>query len=60
MKVLVRDPGRIEFIGNHTDYKGGCALGGAVDRGIDVAMGVRAYGECRFISAGKGAGAPAG
>ncbi|HEY5777928.1 MAG TPA: galactokinase, partial [Terrimicrobiaceae bacterium] len=43
-------PGRIEFIGNHTDYNGGCALGAAVDRGITVAIATRSDGECHFVS----------
>ena len=43
-------PGRIEFIGNHTDYNGGCALGAAVDRGMNVAIAARDDGECHFVS----------
>lgn len=35
--VVTRAPGRIEFIGNHTDYNGGTVLGAAIDRGIWVA-----------------------
>ncbi|MBO6101942.1 MAG: galactokinase [Opitutales bacterium] len=31
-------PGRIEFIGNHTDYNGGLVMGVAIDRGISVAL----------------------
>ncbi|HNX05692.1 MAG TPA: galactokinase family protein, partial [Opitutales bacterium] len=30
--VTSRAPGRIEFIGNHTDYNGGMVMGVAVDR----------------------------
>jgi len=29
-------PGRIEFIGNHTDYNGGMVMGVALDRGVTV------------------------
>ena len=43
-------PGRIEVIGNHTDYNGGCALGAAVDRGMSVAISARDDGECHFVS----------
>ena len=32
-------PGRIEFIGNHTDYNGGLVMGVAVTEGITVAVG---------------------
>ena len=42
--------GRIEFIGNHTDYNGGCALGAAVDRGITLAIAGRSDGECHCAS----------
>ena len=36
--VIARAPGRLEFIGNHTDYNGGTVLGAAIDRGIWVAV----------------------
>lgn len=29
-------PGRVELLGNHTDYNGGVVLAGAIDRGITV------------------------
>ena len=34
-------PGRIEFIGNHTDYNGGLVMGAAVTEGITVAVSKR-------------------
>lgn len=34
-------PGRIEFIGNHTDYNGGLVMGAAVTEGITVAAAKR-------------------
>lgn len=34
-------PGRIEFIGNHTDYNGGLVMGAAVAEGIVVAVSRR-------------------
>lgn len=43
-------PGRIEFIGNHTDYNGGLVLGAAVTEGITVAVGRRADREIHLIS----------
>lgn len=43
-------PGRIEFIGNHTDYNGGEVLGAAIDRRIAVAMGPRSDYTARFVS----------
>jgi galactokinase len=27
-------PGRVELLGNHTDYNGGIVLGAAIDRGL--------------------------
>ena len=35
--VIARAPGRVEFIGNHTDYNGGAVLGAAIDRYVTVA-----------------------
>ncbi|HWA26237.1 MAG TPA: galactokinase [Lacunisphaera sp.] len=35
--VVARAPGRVEFIGNHTDYNGGAVLGAAIDRFVWVA-----------------------
>ena len=32
-------PGRINIIGEHTDYNGGFVLPGAVDKAISMAMG---------------------
>jgi galactokinase len=48
--VVTRAPGRIEFIGNHTDYNGGTVLGAAIDRGVWVAAGPAAAGRLRFFS----------
>ncbi len=46
-----RAPGRVEFIGNHTDYNGGCVLGAAVDRFLTVAAAPRADDRICFASA---------
>jgi galactokinase len=60
--VIARAPGRIEFIGNHTDYNGGTVLGAAIDRGICVAVAPREDGRRRFCSSlrGKVVALPAG
>lgn len=36
-QAIARAPGRIEFVGNHTDYNGGAVLGAAIDRSVWVA-----------------------
>jgi galactokinase len=35
-KALANAPGRVELLGNHTDYNDGVVLGAAIDRGINV------------------------
>jgi len=53
-EIVARAPGRIEFIGNHTDYNGGCVIGASLDRTVDVALAARAGGQWRFASEGRG------
>ena len=43
-------PGRIEFIGNHTDYNGGLVMGAAVTEGITVAVSLREDAMIRIVS----------
>jgi len=38
-------PGRLEFIGNHTDYNGGNVMGLAVDRAVAAAAALRSDGR---------------
>jgi galactokinase len=45
-------PGRIEFIGNHTDYNGGLVMGAAVTEGITVSVARRTDREIHLISNG--------
>jgi galactokinase len=54
-EFLARAPGRIEFIGNHTDYNGGTVLGAAIDRGVWVALARRADGRRLFSTTLGGA-----
>jgi galactokinase len=49
-EIVARAPGRIEFIGNHTDYNGGTVMGAALDRGVTVALASREDGRRRFYS----------
>jgi galactokinase len=54
-EIVSRAPGRIEFIGNHTDYNGGTVLGAAIDRGIWVALARRDDSLRQFASDQRGA-----
>jgi galactokinase len=36
-RLVAHAPGRVELLGNHTDYNEGVVLGAAIDRGINVA-----------------------
>ena len=53
-EFITRAPGRIEFIGNHTDYNGGTVLGAAIDRGVWVGLRRRADRAWRFASGPEG------
>jgi galactokinase len=48
--VIARAPGRIEFIGNHTDYNGGTVLGAAINLGVWVAVGPAPAGILSFAT----------
>lgn len=50
--VVARAPGRVEFIGNHTDYNGGAVLGAAIDRTITVLAAPAPAGRMRLRSTG--------
>ncbi len=52
-EFIARAPGRIEVIGNHTDYNGGTVLGAAIDRFTWVALARRGDGTRRFSSEGR-------
>ena len=41
--VVARAPGRVELLGNHTDYNGGLVLAAAIDR-FTVVAGRRGRG----------------
>lgn len=49
-EIIARAPGRIEVIGNHTDYNGGTVLGASIDRGVWVALARRPDGRRNFSS----------
>ncbi len=46
--LLVRGPGRVNLIGEHTDYNLGFVLPGAVDKAIWLALSPRSDTRCRF------------
>jgi galactokinase len=48
--LLVRSPGRINFIGEHTDYNEGFVMPAAIDRDILVAMGASEDGRSTLYS----------
>jgi len=49
-EIITFAPGRIEFLGNHTDYNGGPVLGAAINRGVWVAFARRADSRWRMAS----------
>ncbi|HNG91030.1 MAG TPA: galactokinase family protein, partial [Saprospiraceae bacterium] len=53
-ELMVRAPGRINLIGEHTDYNGGYVLPAAIDRGICLAASRRADGRFAFWAADLG------
>lgn len=53
-QVFAQAPGRIEFIGNHTDYNGGFTMGVAIDKVVMCALSKRADRKLCFASAKSG------
>ncbi len=49
--LLVRSPGRINLIGEHTDYNLGCVLPAATDKCIYLALGSRTDQTIELVSA---------
>jgi len=48
--ILVRAPGRVNLIGEHTDYNEGYVLPAAVDRAIYLAMKPSRDNQCHWVS----------
>ncbi|RYU77809.1 galactokinase, partial [Hymenobacter persicinus] len=51
--LLVRAPGRVNLIGEHTDYNGGFVLPAAIDREIVFAVGLNGGSAARLFSFDK-------
>lgn len=49
-RLVAHAPGRVELLGNHTDYNEGVVLGAAIDRGISVAGSRRDDGMIQIHS----------
>jgi galactokinase len=48
--LLVRSPGRVNLIGEHTDYNMGYVLPGAIDKAIYFAITPRSDNRCRLFA----------
>ena len=48
--VLVEAPGRVNLIGEHTDYNDGFVLPAAIDKAIWLAIGLNKVGRIRLVS----------
>lgn len=49
-QFITRSPGRINLIGEHTDYNGGYVLPAAIDKAVYFAVGARSDRQCHFIA----------
>ena len=52
--VTASAPGRVEMIGNHTDYNGGTVVGACIEKRLNVALRLRSDSTIRLISASEG------
>jgi len=50
-KIVVRSPGRINLIGEHTDYNDGYVLPAAIDKNMLFLVAPRGDQECYFLAA---------
>jgi galactokinase len=50
--IIAHAPGRVELLGNHTDYNEGLVLSAAIDRGITVRGGLRTDARVKLTDRG--------
>ena len=48
--LIIRSPGRVNLIGEHTDYNEGFVLPAAIDKAIYLAVGVSGSDNCRLFA----------
>src|SRR5699024_2515823 len=51
--ILIQSPGRVNLLGEHTDYNDGFALPAAVNKHILLAIGINPSEEIRLFSIDK-------
>jgi len=49
--LLVRSPGRVNLIGEHTDYNNGFVMPAAIDKAVYFALSASDSGKCRLYAA---------
>jgi galactokinase len=49
--LVVRSPGRVNLIGEHTDYNDGFVLPAAINKAIYVAAAISNHDQCHFVAA---------
>ena len=52
--LIIRSPGRVNLIGEHTDYNNGFVLPAAIDKSIYIALKARTDDLCRLYAADLG------
>lgn len=48
--VIIRSPGRVNFIGEHTDYNNGFVLPATIDKAIYFALSSRSDNLCKLFA----------